>query len=219
LIHPEPSAAIVYAEIGARFGSKLGPEIIAERFRVAFKQEDAIDKNSGWQTSEERERERWRRIVAHVLDDVKDPEACYTELFDHFGRPQAWRCDREATGILEHLAGKGYTLGTASNYDRRLRRVLAGLPALRPMHYIAISSEIGWRKPAGEFFASVCLLMGPSPHQILFVGDDLANDYEGAVAAGFQAVAFDPKNKFPSCCPKIGRLRDVATICPPLPAL
>jgi putative hydrolase of the HAD superfamily len=219
LIHPEPAAGLVYAEVGARFCSKLAPQAITERFRFAFQREEAVDKHAGWQTSEERERERWRAIVRTVLDDVADPETCFQQLFDHFSNPAAWRCDPDATDILQQLAERAYTLGLASNYDRRLRRVVAGLPLLRPIHYIAISSEIGWRKPAAEFFASLYLMTGLAPQKILFVGDDMANDYEGARAAGCQAVIFDPNNKAPSSVFKITRLRDLLAICSPLQAL
>ena len=45
--------------------------------------------------------------------------------------PQAWRCEPEAGAVLEELAARGYRLGVASNYDRRLRPVVEGLPALR----------------------------------------------------------------------------------------
>jgi putative hydrolase of the HAD superfamily len=76
----------------------------------------------------------------------------------------------------------------ASNYDARLRSVAAGLPELRPLRHLVISSEVGWRKPAPEFFAALCERTGLAPGAILFVGDDPANDYDGATAAGLRAV-------------------------------
>src|SRR5438067_2160826 len=72
LIHPEPSAAEVYASIGRRFGSRLEVAEIRTRFRAAFAEQEVIDRASGWVTSEERERHRWQDIVARVLDDVRD---------------------------------------------------------------------------------------------------------------------------------------------------
>jgi FMN phosphatase YigB (HAD superfamily) len=47
---------------------------------------------------------------------------------------------------------------------------------------------VGWRKPAGQFFAAVCAAVGLPAGRVLHVGDDAANDYDGALAAGLQAV-------------------------------
>ncbi len=210
LIHPDPPAPVIYARVGQRFGSLFSPAVIGPRFTQAFDQEDRFDHSAGLQTSEAREIERWRHIVARVLDDVSDPAECFGELFAHFGRPQSWRTDPSAALVLSQLAREGYTLGIASNYDRRLRSVVAGLPELAPLQHLIISSEVGWRKPAPEFFAAVCRTVGLAPEQILYVGDDRANDYDGAQAAGLRAVLFDLKEREKSPTVKrIRRLRDL----------
>jgi putative hydrolase of the HAD superfamily len=215
LIHPEPPAARVYAEVGARFGSRLSVEAIAGRFAAAFQREEEADRAAGWRTSEERERQRWRTIVDRVLDDVTDPEACFEELFEHFSRPEAWRLDAEVPGLLEQLARRGYALGLASNYDGRLRRVLAGLPVLQLITHQVISSEVGWRKPAVGFFAALGRVVGLPLNQILYVGDAWVNDYEGARAAGLPAVLLDPRGRAPVGVSRVTRLTDLLTCLPP----
>src|SRR5437763_10039141 len=91
LIFPEPSAAAVYARVGKAHGSRLGRGAIGPRFTTAFRRQEALDRAAGLRTSEEREDERWRTIVAEVLPDVADPDGCFRELFAHFGQPDAWR--------------------------------------------------------------------------------------------------------------------------------
>jgi len=193
LIHPDPGAAAVYCEVGRRHGSKYDMEQIARRFKTAFQKEEDADRAGGLRTSEERERRRWQSIVAAVLDDVADPEACFEELYEHFSRPNAWQLEPEATRILEELSRRGFVLGMASNYDRRLRSVVAGFPGLSRLQHLVISSEVGWRKPAPEFFAAMCAATGLPAANILYVGDDRANDYQGAIAAGLQALLLDSK--------------------------
>jgi putative hydrolase of the HAD superfamily len=188
LIHPEPPAPAVYVAVARSLGSRLTETEIAVRFRAAFAREEALDLANGLRTSEERERRRWRHIVAAVLPDVCDGERCFEELFAHFARPDAWRCDPQAAAVVAELERRGYVLGMASNYDSRLRAVAGGLPELRPLRHLVISSEVGWRKPAPEFFAALCQRTGLSPDEILLVGDDRVNDYEGATAAGLRAV-------------------------------
>jgi putative hydrolase of the HAD superfamily len=202
LIHPQPSAGDVYCAVGRRFGSRLSPAAVRDRFTAAFQTEERIDQAAGLRTSEEREFQRWQRIVATVLDDVHDPEGCFDALFEHFARPEAWAVDADAAVVLPPLARAGLTLGLASNYDRRLRSVIAGLPTLAPVCHLVISSEVGWRKPAPEFFDALCRQVELRPVEVVLVGDDVENDYEGASAAGLRAVLFDPH----------GRSRDRATL-------
>jgi putative hydrolase of the HAD superfamily len=209
LIDPDPPAPVVYAAAGRTHGSRLDVPEITNRFRAAFVREEGEDLRHGLRTSEEREARRWRRIVATVLDDVTDPEGCFAELFAHFARPEAWRCVAGAGPLLRELARRGYELGLASNYDSRLRPVAAGLHDLRPVRHLVISSEVGWRKPAGEFFAALCRVASLSPEQVALVGDDRVNDHEGARAAGLRPVFFDPRGRHPDLAPRLTRLGDL----------
>src|SRR5437016_5097413 len=93
LLHPEPAASVVYAEVGRRHGSRYDLSGIDSRFHAAFRREEEIDFAHGLRTDEAREVERWRRIVATALDDVTDADACFEELFEHFSRPENWRLD------------------------------------------------------------------------------------------------------------------------------
>jgi putative hydrolase of the HAD superfamily len=195
LIHPQPSAAAVYAELGARHGSTYRREQIGQRFAAAFEKQESLDRQQGWKTSEAREQERWRDIVALVLDDVRDPAACFAELYQHFAKPEAWICEPGVAELLASLQREGYVLGLASNYDHRLHAVVAGLAPLRSIQHILISSEVGWRKPARGFFDALIRQAGAPAERIRYVGDDRVNDYDGARAAGLQAVLLDPADR------------------------
>jgi putative hydrolase of the HAD superfamily len=196
LIHPEPPAALVYAQVASRFGSVRTAAEIGPRFRAAFARQEARDAARGWRVDEAHERQRWREIVAEVLDDATDPDGCFETLWEHFSRPESWRCPPEAAATLAALAQRGYLLGLASNYDSRLHRVVAGRPELAAIEPVVISSEVGWRKPAGEFYAAVRQAAGLKIKEILYVGDNVANDYEGARAAGLWAILFDPAVRY-----------------------
>jgi putative hydrolase of the HAD superfamily len=209
LIDPDPPAPAVYAAAARARGSRLDVPEVAARFRAAFRREEEEDRRLGLRTGEEREVRRWRHIVGAVFDDVTDPEGCFQELFAHFARSDAWRCSAEVGPVLRELSRRGYQLGLASNYDTRLRSVAAGLAELESVRHLVISSEVGWRKPAGEFFAALRRDAGLPPDQIALVGDDRVNDYEGARAAGLRPVFFDPGNKSPELTPRIGSLHEL----------
>jgi putative hydrolase of the HAD superfamily len=206
LIFPDPPAGLVYADTGQRHGSRLALDEIEQRFRQAFRAEEDFDRLNDLHTDEEREVRRWRHIVGAVLDDVAEGVLVFRELFEHFSRSTAWRCAPDAGRVLAELARRGYRLGLASNYDRRLRSVVEGLPELRRLEQLVISSEVGWRKPARGFFDAVVDAAGVPAGQVLFVGDDPVNDGEGARAAGLQALLLDPCGPSESC---LGRLGDL----------
>ena len=195
LIHVQPAVTAIYRDIGRQFGSQRSIDEIGQRFPVAFTKQDRLDAETGWRTSEARERERWRAIVGHVLDDVADSVGCFEELFKAFGMPTAWSCDPGGADLLANLHQRGVRQALASNFDRRLRTVIAPMPIAAYLDPLMISSEIGWRKPAPEFFTHVATVLQLPPEAILFVGDDRSNDYEGARRAGMQALLLDPRRK------------------------
>jgi putative hydrolase of the HAD superfamily len=210
VIHPEPSAAAIYTAVGQRHGSRLSTEEIRQRFAAAFRQQELLDRSAGWAVGPARELERWRTIVAEVLADASDLDACFVELYEHFSLPSAWRLDPDLSATLTGLTGRGHTVGLASNYDERLRRLAAELPVLASLSPLLISSEVGWRKPAPGFFAALCQAVALPPAEILIVGDDPDNDYDGARRAGMQAILFDPQGKHAALdVPRLERLRDL----------
>jgi putative hydrolase of the HAD superfamily len=210
LIHPDPPAAEVYVEAGRRHGSRVSLAEVSSRFASAFRRQEEVDRNRGWQTSEVRETERWRAIVAEVLDDVAEREQCFAELYEHFARPRSWRLADDAEQTLSALAARGYALGLASNYDQRLRKVVSRIPSLAALAHVVISSEVGWRKPSPSFFQALSRSVGFAVKHILLVGDDHANDYEGARAAGMLAVLLDPVGRHTAFAgPRIAHLGEL----------
>ncbi len=211
LIHPDPEVGEVYARAGRRHGIEVPSDEIRRRFRRAFLGQDEEDAAAANRTSEERERRRWEAIVAEVFHHQPDPRAPFAELWDHFGRPDAWTCYPDVSAALEALSALGLRLVIASNFDRRLRRVVTGLPALHHCRDLVISSEIGWRKPAPGFFLALSKHTGCSASELLLVGDSVTNDYDGGKAAGLNVVllARDRPSEPPN---RISRLDELPTL-------
>jgi putative hydrolase of the HAD superfamily len=217
VLFPDPAAADVYAETARRFGLDVSPTDLTTRFLPALAAEDGIDRAAGWVTSEVRERIRWQRIVTTVLPGASP--ACFDHLFAHFADPAAWRVADGAEAVFDALAARGLKLGLASNYDARLRAVLAGRPELRPLAgRVVVSAEVGVRKPGRAFFHAVEDAVGEPPGRIAFVGDDRANDFDGAVAAGMYAVLFDPADRHPAVAPRVRALAELLGPLTPAPS-
>ena len=210
LLHPEPPAPVAYARTAARYGLDLSPAEVRGRFVAAYRDEEAADAGGEWLTSEARERERWHRIVTRTLAGVSDPDAVYASLFDHFAKPSAWRLDPGVERALNALRHRGLLLGVGSNYDERLWPVLSGFPELRPLlDRVFISAAVGVRKPGAGFFRAAVATVACAPAGVLFVGDDLENDYAGATAAGLPALLLDPDGRHPEVPHRIASLGDL----------
>ena len=100
------------------------------------------------------------RIVAEVFDRSPYAEQIFDDLWEHFASPANWRLFEDAANAWRQLAAQGLTLGIASNFDDRLVPILASLPPLDDCRHLFISSRIGWRKPAPEFFAAIVEALG-----------------------------------------------------------
>jgi putative hydrolase of the HAD superfamily len=210
LLFPRVPVSRTYMEFARRHGMELSEAEIRAAFGDAFARQESKDAQNGWRTDEARERERWRAIVGEVLPHV-DCDRCFADLWQYFGQAAAWAVNSDADAVLAHLANRGLTLGIASNFDARLAGILAKLPELANLRdRCVVSSTVGWRKPAREFFSAIAEVADCKPNSILYVGDDLRNDMHGATSAGLRATLFDPENRA-GFSPRIGSLRDLLT--------
>lgn len=193
LLDADPPVARVYHDVARRHGSRLSVEEIQRQFRAAL----AGELRGGEPTSEAAEELRWRRIVAAALADIPSAhDAAFAELWHHFAQPQHWRLFDDVASTWTTLSRRGLRLGIASNFDGRLRHVLAGQALSPAADAVFVSSEIGYLKPDLRFFRRVESLLGLKPQQIALVGDDVMADVAGAGQAGWRAIYLDRSGAF-----------------------
>lgn len=198
LIDPEPSVARAYADAAARQGVAVEIADVKRRFGLYFRDDEVDEQRGPMVTDESIEYRRWRRIVASVLPDLPEPDRAFAELWDHFGRPEAWRCFPDVASGLVALREGGFRVRVASNFDGRLRAVVAGLPELAGfVDTLVISSEVGYRKPHARFYQAACASLGLPPGRVLCVGDDPENDVLGAERAGLRGILLDRDGRRP----------------------
>lgn len=198
VLHPYPSVSEIYRQVGLKFGSKLPLEQLRLRVRRAFAQQEELDKELAWATSETRERNRWKTIVAESLPDVSHPVDCFEELYRFFAERPAWQLDSRVVEWVGLLDRQGIRMGLASNFDHRLRALIELFPELKRFAPVLISSEIGWRKPSASFYHQVIHQSGVTAQEILFVGDHPEFDVERPKKHGMSAVLVGEFSKDPS---------------------
>ena len=89
---------------------------------------------------------------------------------------------------LRRLQQQGLVLGVVSNYNSLLTAELTQLGLAGWFSVIVNSADYGAPKPDPGIFHAAIRQLAATPERVLYVGDDLRNDYYGARDAGLQAV-------------------------------
>ncbi|RLS28498.1 MAG: HAD family hydrolase [Planctomycetota bacterium] len=195
VMYAMPSVATAYCEILHEPG---GESVNPADVRAVLSRRLAARSGDGnLHTTEASERAFWFDLIAELVPDLNRQTSCFEALFDHFANPAHWRCYEDVAEALESLQSSGLKIVLASNFDKRLHAVCNGLPELSAVSERIISSEVGWRKPARQFFEIVCQRTGTLPQEVLFVGDDPLNDIQGASLAGMPAAWIDRRHEPP----------------------
>lgn len=190
LVEPAPAVAEAYREVALRHGIDRAAAVIDHRFRAAWRRQEAVDAAATppFATSGVRERERWRSIVVDVFDAAPQSDAIFTDLWAHFGRPEAWRSIPAGCDLARAARDAGLTVALASNFDERLFAIAPEIEPLSWADHVFASSELGWRKPAVEFFRTVERRLACRPHELLLVGDDPELDLAAGRRAGWHVL-------------------------------
>jgi putative hydrolase of the HAD superfamily len=141
----------------------------------------------------------------------------FAELWEHFAKPESWRVFDDVEPCLSQLTAVGVGIGIASNFDLRLKAICEGLSALRQAGPVWSSAEIGWRKPAREFFENIEFRLGAPFGRRWMVGDSLELDVIPARDFGWHAVYLD-RRPSPAHRPSVDGIRTIRSL-DELPAL
>lgn len=201
ILRPAPPFPVIYQAAARRLGIELEQPAIFAKFVTAFGASDDYDRDVLHYTdSEQRERDRWHDIVSSVFAEHLTStalETLFEKLFSHYGRPASWQLYDDVAACWNDLHQRGYRVGIGSNYDSRLESVVAGRPPLNDNDGLFISSLVGYRKPAHEFYDAIAAEWKLQPDELLMIGDDWVNDFEGARSAGWHALFLDRDSKRP----------------------
>ena len=190
LLEPAPSVSEAYKESAEKFGCSLPVGEIAQRFSIAWERQESLDAQNkpAFTTNRRREYDRWRQIVFDVFEDSPVADKIFEDLWIHFGKPSSWQPVDQGCRLLETVREFGIEVAVASNFDERLLELAKHIEPLDGIEKIFASSELGWRKPAAQFFQTVESRLQKEPEQLLLVGDDPRLDIAAANAAGWKSM-------------------------------
>ncbi len=196
IYRPYPSVGEIYREVMQQHGLDYPAAELEAGFRRAFK---SVSKDAAILDGERREWSYWRSIVSESISQLSPQptnfESLFHDLWNEFSHGHRWRPAPTAAETLETLRQRGYTTALLTNWDQRVRRVVAETGFSDRFDHLFVSSEIGHEKPDRGIFEYCEKALGLAPEQILHIGDSLQHDIAGAQAAGWHAIRISDESE------------------------
>jgi putative hydrolase of the HAD superfamily len=168
-----------YARIALQHGLQAEAAELEKSFRAAWKQ---MAPPHGVQ--EDDDRSWWHALVEKTFR-TSISDALFDQLYAHYASAEAWHLFDEVIPTLQ-LLHQHSRLWVLSNFDKRLRHILAGHGIDSLFEGIIISSEVGVAKPDARIFTEALRQGRVTAEQALHVGDEARADAEGASSAGME---------------------------------
>ena len=211
LVRPAPPVEEVYASEFSRDGGSFSARELYGALALAWQEvqaEKAADRYGGVRGEPEFWRMFLNRVRARLDGGVVSAQA-FERLTAHFRDPGSWSVYADVTGVLANLEARGFLLAVVSNWDSHLPALLEGLGLARSFRALSVSAIEETGKPEPEIFLRTCERLAVAPAEALHVGDSLAEDYEGARAAGLQALLLDREDRHPQIEDRIRSLTEL----------
>lgn len=184
-----------YSRLAAEYGARVPAARLEEAFaRCLAAAKPLVFPGEPLVRAEMLEREGWRRLVDDTFraaDGTQRPrpfDAFFARLFEHYAGAGAWALRPGAEEALLALRSRGLATGVVSNFDQRLRRVLAALGIHHLFHVIVLPADVGAAKPDRAIFDAALKRLGLGAEQVAYVGDHAVRDIEASRGAGLRPV-------------------------------
>ena len=159
-------------------------------------------------------RDGWAELADGIFEGLTSTPPSRTffpDLYARFAEKSAWRVFADVGPALHRMGHLGIKIGLISNWDERLRPLLADLGLARDFDAVIISCEEGVCKPDPAIFKIAAERLGVQPPGVLHVGDSWREDFEGALEAGCRALLV---SRHPGAGGAPGIIRSLAEILP-----
>lgn len=190
LILPYPSVAAIYAGVAAEHGLTVTAAELEPRFLPAFRAA-CSGSTVPYGRDETDAFAFWSRVIEGTFAGGVTPALCQA-LYERFGTGACWRILPRVLELLAALHRTGLPLFICSNFDSRVRRILADL-GLDGFAGIFSSAEVGAAKPDPTMLYRIAAAAGCGMQELLHLGDNEREDGGACSAAGCPWLAVDSR--------------------------
>ena len=159
-----------------------------KNFYSLYFSRDSVDATA---SSEELEKQKWRSLVEMVFNDIDDTDNLFNELWEFYSQAENWRVIPTTYTYLRRLKKANHKVAIASNFDQRLIAISRQLIPEIINDNIFTSSQLGVAKPDILFYKRIEAYYPKEQYEHMMIGDDPVNDYDAALAAGWQVCTLD----------------------------
>jgi putative hydrolase of the HAD superfamily len=202
---------VVYGRIFAEDGARFSPGQLRDALTTTWievQREKPGDRYGGVRG----EPDFWRDFLSRVrrlLDGGPLSDDAFGKLARYFRDAGVWAVYPDVHPTLDVLAAQGLPLAIVSNWDSYLPTLLERRGLSGYFRTVSVSALEETGKPGAEIFRRTCERMGVAASEVLHIGDSLRDDYDGARAAGLQAVLLDRRGEHPDVTERIASLSEL----------
>lgn len=191
--------------LAARMARERGYDLSDEAGEALFQRIESSLRREREEAEKARDRVRvravWLKMAEEWLRQTDGAPERASDWLDEFlermfaGEGGGFAPYEDAAPTLRELRGAGIRVGVLSNWDHTLHLVLKRTGLEELLDFAIASLEFGVEKPDPAIFNEALRQGGASPRTALHVGDDFADDYEGAKKAGWHALLLERSAK------------------------
>jgi putative hydrolase of the HAD superfamily len=200
----------IYRRILARFGISVYVDDVVCAQKLT---ESEVDTST---YAESQRKEFWTNYNVSLLEKlgVKENAVFVASQIDElWWSHSSVQLFPDVESTLSGLKAKCLKLGLVSNgFQQDLDYVLGTLGLKKWFDAVVCIDSCNCAKPNKEIFLYALNKLGIKPDEAVFVGDSVAQDYEGALGVGIKPYLIDREDKLPGNYDKIGRLTDLLTM-------
>jgi len=111
--------------------------------------------------------------------------------YETWGNPSNYRLYNDVIPALKLLQEKNIYIACVSNEDGWLSNFFDHFEIKSYFEFVLTSTEVGVEKPNPKMFCAALAKTDFQPEEVLFIGDSVISDYEGAKTVGMKPILID----------------------------
>ena len=139
----------------------------------------------------------WAEGFRRLGVDEPKATAFADELLDPVNGGDYQTVFNDVVPALEALRGQGKRLGIISNFSPNCEALLRTAGLADYFDFFIVSGILGIEKPDPRIFEAAVTLANMPRADLVYIGDSVFHDIEGARGAGMAAILIDRANRFP----------------------